>query len=86
MKKILSTLVICVAFLSTGVLQAQETERELTREEKKEMQAKLDSLLFEEAKQALNDKAFTLEADKVVFKYGQNGIVNSEYKFCICRW
>lgn len=45
MKKILSTLVICVAFLSTGVLQAQETERELTREEKKEMQAKLDSLL-----------------------------------------
>ena len=81
MKKILSTLVICVAFLSTGVLQAQETERELTREEKKEMQAKLDSLLFEEAKQALNDKAFTLEADKVVFKYGQMAYVNSNTNF-----
>ena len=45
------------------------------------MQAKLDSLLFEEAKQAMNEKQFTLEADQVVFKYGQMAYVNSNTNF-----
>ena len=81
MKKIFSGIMLFMLLFVTNVAQAQETERELTREEKKAMQAKLDSLLFEEAKQTLNNKQFTLEADQVVFKYGQTAYVNSNTNF-----
>lgn len=82
MKQILSGMMLFMLLLvGTSAVQAQETEKELTREEKKAMQAKLDSLLFEEAKQAMNEKQFTLEADQVVFKYGQMAYVNSNTNF-----
>ena len=48
MKKIFSGIMLFMLLFVTNVAQAQETERELTREEKKAMQAKLDSLLFED--------------------------------------
>lgn len=81
MKQILSGMILFMLLLGTSAVQAQDTEKELTREEKKAMQAKLDSLLFEEAKQAMNEKQFTLEADQVVFKYGQTAYVNSNTNF-----
>ena len=82
MRQILSGMMLLFMLLSgTSTVQAQNAEQELTREEKKALQAKLDSLLFEEAKQAMNEKRFTLEADQVIFKYGQIAYVNSNTNF-----
>lgn len=66
--------------LMVGNLQAQEFN-ELSSAEKKVIQEKLDSLMFVEAEKAISDKDFTLEADKVVFKYGQTAFVNSNTNF-----
>ena len=71
---------IVIMALSVVAGQAQET-RELTRQEKKEMQARLDSLLHVEAEEAVNARAFTLEADKVMFKYGETAYVTSTTNF-----
>ena len=73
-------IVIMLMALSVVAGQAQET-RELTRQEKKEMQARLDSLLQVEAEEAVNARAFTLEADKVMFKYGETAYVTSTTNF-----
>ena len=73
-------IVIMLMALSVVAGQAQET-RELTRQEKKEMQARLDSLLHVEAEEAVNARAFTLEADKVMFKYGETAYVTSTTNF-----
>ena len=82
MKKIFSSIMLIMLLFAANAVQAQEaTERKLTREEKKAMQEKLDSLLFLEAKQALDNRQFTLEADQVVFKYGQTAYVNSNTNF-----
>lgn len=61
--------------------QTQEPEKELTREQKKELQERLDSLLFCEAEQAIQEKAFMLEADRIIFKYGQTAYVASNTNF-----
>ena len=73
-------IVIMLMALSVVAGQAQET-RELTRQEKKEMQARLDSLLHVEAEEAVNARAITLEADKVMFKYGETAYVTSTTNF-----
>ena len=39
----------------------------MTRQEKKEAQKAMEQALFEEARQAIENKAFTLEADRVIF-------------------
>ena len=44
----------------------------MTRQEKKEAQKAMEQALFEEARQAIENKAFTLEADRVIFKRGRN--------------
>lgn len=67
--------------ITVGGIQAQEVEKELTREQKKELQERLDSLMFAEAVQAIDNKMFTLEADQVVFKYGQTAYVNANTNF-----
>ena len=47
MKKIFSSIMLIMLLFAANAVQAQETtERKLTREEKKAMQEKLDSLLF----------------------------------------
>lgn len=63
-----------------GNICAQET-RELTKEERKALQERLDSLQYEEAVKVVNAKEFTLEADQVVFKYGQTAYVSSNTNF-----
>ena len=77
MKRIL--IMMFALSVMAGNIQAQE--RELTKEEKKAMQEKLDSLMFDEAVKAINAKDFTLEADQVVFKYGQTAYVTSNTNF-----
>lgn len=63
-----------------GYAQAQET-KEMTREEKKAEQEALDRFYFEEARKAIEDKAFVLEADQVMFKYGTTAFVSSNTNF-----
>lgn len=63
-----------------GNILAQEA-KELSKEERKALQEQLDSLLHVEAMKAVEAKAFTLEADQVVFKYGQTAYVNSNTNF-----
>ena len=54
---------------------------ELTKAEKKALQEKMDSIQHAEAVEAVNAKKFTLEADRVVFKYGQTAYVTSNTNF-----
>ena len=63
-----------------GNIQAQDN-KELTKAEKKALQEKLDSLQYAEAVEAVEAKKFTLEADQVVFKYGQTAYVSSNTNF-----
>lgn len=63
-----------------GNAAAQE-ERELTKDEKKALQERIDNFLHDEAEEALNKRAFTLEADQVIFKYGQTAHVTSNTNF-----
>lgn len=78
MKKMVSIL-ICALALMVGHIQAQEVE--LTKEEKKALQEKIDSIHHAEAMEAVNARKFTLEADQVVFKYGQTAYVTSNTNF-----
>ena len=80
MKKLVLFMILALTMM-VGHAPAQDSEKSLSREEKKALQEQLDSLLAVEAIQAINDKAFTLEADQVVFKYGNMAYVNSNTNF-----
>ena len=58
MKKIVLFMIMTLTLLA-GHIQAQDTEKKLSREEKKALQEQLDSLFAVEAIQAINEKAFT---------------------------
>lgn len=79
MKRFVSMMMMAL-FIMAGHIGAQEN-KELAREEKKALQERLDSLLYAEAEKAIEAKAFTLEADQVVFKYGQTAYVTSNTNF-----
>lgn len=79
MKRFVSMMMLAL-WVAMGHMSAQEA-RELTREEKKALQERLDSLLYVDAETAIENKAFTLEADQVVFKYGQTAFVSSNTNF-----
>lgn len=63
--------------LINGLKARQKT----LKNEQRILQACIDSALWDEALTAVKDTAFTLEADKVVFKYGQLAYVNSNTNF-----
>ena len=58
-----------------------ESQRKLTRKEQKRLQEQIDSIQYEQAMQAIRDTLFTLEANRVVFKYGQRAYVTSFTNF-----
>lgn len=74
------TMIMLSLSLWAGSVQAQTSDK-MTAAERKAMQEKLDSLMFVEAENAIFDKDFTLEADKVEFKYGGTAFVNSNTNF-----
>lgn len=80
MKKILTLIIIMLVAFHMG-MGAQENERKLSREEQKVLQTKIDSIQYVEALAAVKDTAFTLEANQVVFKYGQRAYVTSRTNF-----
>lgn len=48
---------------------------------KKAAQEALDKMLFQEAKEAIDNQTFVLEADRVYFKYGTSAFVSSNTNF-----
>lgn len=78
--KIFVLLFTLLLSVMSNSVSAQVSE-EMTAEERKAFQEKLDSIMSVEAEKAIFDKDFTLEADKVVFKYGQTAFVNSNTNF-----
>lgn len=76
--RIIVSLLMLLAIVS-GNVYAQEVG--LTGAEKKAIQERLDSLMYVKAEKAISKKDFTLEADKVVFKYGQTAFVNTNTNF-----
>ena len=80
MKKII-LLVSVVLFGCVGYAQAQTSEKKLSRQERKEAKRAMEQALFEEAKQAIENKSFILEADQVIFKRGRTAFVSSNTNF-----
>ena len=86
MKKILSFVVLDL-WEAHAHIHAQDQQdqkrllREQRREERRAQEERQDSLQFSQAFQAINNKAFTLEANQVVFKYGQTAFVSSNTNF-----
>lgn len=80
MKKIL-LLTLVMLFCGVGYSHAQTTEKKMSRQERKEAQKAMEQALYEQARQAIENKAFTLEADRVIFKRGRNAFVSSNTNF-----
>ena len=59
----------------------QDSLNKLCRGDQKVLKNQLDSLFYEEAVVAIEEKSFILEADRVIFKTGKNAYVNSNTNF-----
>ncbi len=80
MKKLIMLLVI--SFACIGISQAQtKEEKAQLKAERKAMQARIDSLMFIQAKHSIENNSFVLEADWLVFKHGENLHVTSHTNF-----
>lgn len=77
-KTILFTLLAIFACLS--IIQAQNTKED-ARQEKKDAEKAYNELLYQQAKLAIDNKKFVLEADQVMFKYGNTAFVSSNTNF-----
>lgn len=80
MKKIILMLVMT---LFCGITAGAQTAdgKELTKKERKALQAHIDSMLNQRAQTAIDDSMFVLEADEVVFKRGYTAQVTSNTNF-----
>lgn len=58
-----------------------ELKQKLNRQEQKRLQQQIDSIQHEQALQAMRDSMFTLEVNRVVFKYGQRAYVTPSTNF-----
>ena len=72
---------VLAMFLLVWAGSAAAQERELTKEEKKALQERIDSLQHADAERAIYEKAFTMEADQVIFKRGETAFVASNTNF-----
>ena len=92
MKKLVFT-IVAMLIIAVGAASAQDIydvqgknsiepeEKELSRQERKMLQDRIDSMQWATAMEAINDTAFVLEADQVIFKYGQRAYVSSTTNF-----
>lgn len=93
MKKIITLSILILASTIGGNLYAQENKGEnhqqekATKEEKKAREKAEEKaqneLAYQKAVQALNDRKFVLEADKVTFKRGETAFVTSNTNFIL---
>lgn len=75
------TFIMFVAAAYAAMAQNGTQDRKLSKKERKLMEARIDSALNAEAVQAINDTAFTIEADKVEFKRGYTAHVTASTNF-----
>lgn len=92
MKKLVFT-IVAMLIIAVGAASAQDIydvqgknsvepeEKVLSRQERKMLQERIDSMQWATAMEAINDTAFVLEADQVIFKYGQRAYVSSTTNF-----
>ncbi len=84
MKRSMFAMGLLAMCLGIGTATAQnktKEQRKIERAERKALQDSLDMQNFREAVTALDNKQFVLEADKVIFKYGQVAYVTSNTNF-----
>lgn len=88
MRKYLLLLVLCLFAMVENVLAQVEKDKgvlqkdeEILEKDQKVLKNQLDSLFYEEAVVAIEEKSFILEADQVIFKTGKNAYVNSNTNF-----
>ena len=81
MKK-LFLMLIAVIFGVVAATAQDEKPRKLTKQERKALRERIDSLKYAQAEGSIMDSMFVLEADEVVFKRGYTAHVT--YQFC-CR-
>ena len=80
MKKII--LIFLAAFIATvGAAAQDDGGRKLTKKERKALEARMDSLANAKAVKAIDDTAFVLEADHVMFTRGYLAHVDSNTNF-----
>ena len=65
------------------MLFAQQTGQKLTRQEKKDLKKVKAEAAFEEAKQAIIDEVFVLEANTILDSYGEASNVSSNLNFLL---
>lgn len=75
------TFIMFMAAAYAAMAQNGTQDRKLSKKERKLMEARIDSALNAEAVQAINDTAFTIEADKVEFKRGYTAHVTASTNF-----
>ena len=63
------------------LLNSLKARQKTLKKEQQALQNRIDSAYWEESLAAIRDTTFTLEADRVVFKYGQIAYVNSNTNF-----
>ena len=80
MKRIILLLALAV-FVAIGAGAQDKKERKLTKQERKALEARMDSLMSARARQAVYDTAFVVEADEVTFKRGYTAHVTSDTNF-----
>ena len=82
MKRFIFMSIVLLMAGATQTLSAQtESQPEKTRAQLKAEQEALDQLYFEEARQAIEERKFILEADQVVFKTGTIAFVSPTTNF-----
>lgn len=87
MKKLLF-IASLLTFALAGTMQAQTIGKDLDKaarkaeKEAKKLEEKLhNEILYKEAEQALENQAFVMEADRVIFKRGRSAFVSSNTNF-----
>lgn len=83
--KAIITLMMFVAATFAATAQSNTQDKKLSKKEKKLMEARIDSAFNAEAIQAINDTAFTIEADQVMFKRGYTAHVTASTNFVAVR-
>lgn len=71
---------VLFVMLFGNAAKAQENVT-FTKEQQKELSEKLDSIMFVQGVQAIKDKQFTLEADRIISKRGRTAYVSSNTNF-----
>lgn len=87
MKKLLFAASL-LTFLLSGCMQTQtvgrgsdESASKTEKEARKTEEKMQDEILYREARQALENHAFVMEADRVIFKRGRSAFVSSNMNF-----